>query len=70
MKFPIKDFFIKCDQILSFPQIWSHLLKKPLMENFIFCAMIITINVVVVIIIMITNLVKLTKPYLEHVNPE
>ena len=39
MKFPIKDFFSKCDQIRSFLRIWSHLLKKSLMENFIFCAM-------------------------------
>ena len=31
MKFSIKDFFSKCDQI------WSHLLKTSLMENFIFC---------------------------------
>ena len=38
MKFSIKDFFSKCDQIRSFLQIWSHLLKKYLMENFIFCA--------------------------------
>ena len=38
MKFSIIDFFIKCDQIHSFLQIWSHLLKKSLMENFIFCA--------------------------------
>ena len=38
MKFSIKDFFSKCDQIRSFLRIWSHLLKKPLMENFIFCA--------------------------------
>ena len=38
MKFSIKDFFIKCDQIRSFLRIWSHLLKKSLMENFIFCA--------------------------------
>ena len=37
MKFPIKDFFSKCDQIRSFLRIWSHLLKKSLMENFIFC---------------------------------
>ena len=36
MKFPIKDFFSECDQICSFLPIWSHLLKKPLMENFIF----------------------------------
>ena len=38
MKFPIKDFFSNCDQIRSFLRIWSHLLKKSLMENFIFCA--------------------------------
>ena len=38
MKFSIKDFFSKCDQICSFLGIWSHLLKKSLMENFIFCA--------------------------------
>ena len=38
MKFSIKDFLSKCDQIRSFLQIWSLLLKKSLMENFIFCA--------------------------------
>ena len=38
MKFSIKDFFSKCDQIRSFLRIWSHLLKKLLVENFIFCA--------------------------------
>ena len=38
MKFFIKDFFGKCDEIRSFLRIWSHLLKKFLMENFIFCA--------------------------------
>ena len=38
MKFSIKDFFSKCDQIRRKLQIWSHLLKKTLMENFIFCA--------------------------------
>ena len=37
IKFSIKDFFGKCDQILSFLQIWSHLLKSSLLENFIFC---------------------------------
>ena len=36
MKFSIKDFFGKCDQIHSFRRIWSHLLKKSLVENFIF----------------------------------
>ena len=40
MKFYIKDFLSKCDQIRSFLRIWSHLLKKSLMENFIFCAVI------------------------------
>ena len=39
MKFSIKDFFRKCDQIRRKLRIWSHLLNKPLMENFIFCAL-------------------------------
>ena len=38
MKFSIKDFFSKCDQVRRKLQIWSHLLKKSLKENFIFCA--------------------------------
>ena len=38
MKVSIKDFSSKCDQIRSFQRIWSHLLKKSLLENFIFCA--------------------------------
>ena len=37
-KFCIKDFFSKCNQICSFLRIWSDLLKKSLMDNFIFCA--------------------------------
>ena len=37
MKFSIKDFFSKCDQIRRKLRIWSHWLKKSLMENFIFC---------------------------------
>ena len=40
MKFSIKDFFSKCHQIRSFPWIWSHLLKKSLMEKFTFCAVV------------------------------
>ena len=40
MKFSIKDFFSKYGQIRRELQIWSHLLKKSLMENFIFCAVI------------------------------
>ena len=31
-------FSIKRDHIRSFLQIWSHLMKKSLTENFIFCA--------------------------------
>ena len=38
MKFSIKDFFTKCDQIHRKQWICSYLLKKSLMENFIFCA--------------------------------
>ena len=38
IKLSITDFFSKCDQIRSLLQIWSHLLKKSVMENFIFCA--------------------------------
>ena len=38
MKLSIEDFFSKCDQIRSKLWIWSHLQKKSLMENFIFCA--------------------------------
>ena len=37
VKFSIKNFFGKCDQICRFLRIWSHLLKKSLIENFIFC---------------------------------
>ena len=38
MKFSIKDFFNKRDQILRKMRVWSHLLKKSLMESFIFYA--------------------------------
>ena len=36
MKFSIKDFFSKCDQIRRKLRIWSHLLKISLIENFFF----------------------------------
>ena len=36
MKFPIKHFFSKRDQICRKLRIWSHLLNKSLMKNFIF----------------------------------
>ena len=38
MKFSIMEFFSKCDRTRSFLRIWPHLLKKSLIENFIFCA--------------------------------
>ena len=38
MKFSIKVFLSKCDQIGSFLRIWSHLMKNSLVENVIFCA--------------------------------
>ena len=37
--FSVKDFFIKCDRIRRKWWIWSHLLKKSIMENVNFCAM-------------------------------
>ena len=37
IKFPIKDFFSKCHQTGRKLRIWSHLMKKSLMQNFIFC---------------------------------
>ena len=38
MKFSIKDFFSKCDQIRRKLRIWSHLLKNSIIQNFIFRA--------------------------------
>ena len=38
MNFPIKNFFSKYDQIRRKLRIWSYLLKKSLMENFIVSA--------------------------------
>ena len=38
MKFSTKYLFSKFDQIRRKPRIWSHLLKKSLKENLIFCA--------------------------------
>ena len=38
MKFSMKNFFRKCEQICKKLRIWSHLLKKSLIENFLFCA--------------------------------
>ena len=37
MKFSFKDFFSEGDQNLNLLRIWLHLVKKSLLENFIFC---------------------------------
>ena len=42
MKFSIKDLFSKCDQIRGKLRIWSHFLKKFLMENCIFLCSVIS----------------------------
>ena len=44
MTFSMKNFFSKYDQICSFLRIWSHLLKKSLMEKFIFCSVLLTLS--------------------------
>ena len=38
MKFSVKDLFSKYEQIPSFLRLYSHVLKKSLKENFIFCS--------------------------------
>ena len=40
MEFFVTDFSSKCHQILRKLRIWSHLLKKFVIETFIFCAVI------------------------------
>ena len=47
--FSIKGNFSKCDRIrrFYFLQIWSPLLKKSLMEYFVFCAMLIKIKTII-----------------------
>ena len=45
MTFSIKDFFSKSDQIRSFLRNWSHLLRKSLTGDFIFCAVKLVITI-------------------------
>ena len=54
MKFSIKDFFNKCDQVCRKLRIWSHLPKKFLMEKFIFCA-VLTKHVTIIIFDSVLN---------------
>ena len=67
MKFSIKYFFSKCDQIRRKLWIWSHLLKKSLIENFIFCA-VIYFSIIVFIFITINHIVPLkqTNFFFKH----
>ena len=58
MKFSIKDFFSKCDQIRRKLRIWSHLLKKSLVENFLFCAV---LDICIFILGITNTLEKLLK---------
>ena len=51
MKFFIKDFSSKCDQIRRKLWIWSHFLKKSLKENFIFCAVLFLLPTTILLII-------------------
>ena len=60
MKLSIKNLFSKCHQIRSFLWIWSHLLKKSLMENFIFCAVL--LSLISTLIIPLKDLTWLRKP--------
>ena len=46
MQFSIKVFLCKCDQIRRKLCIWSHVLKKSSLENFIFCGVITDTNLI------------------------
>ena len=58
LKSSIKDFFSKCDQIRRKLRIWSHLLKKSLVENFLFCAV---LDICIFILGITNTLEKLLK---------
>ena len=56
MKFSVKDFFSKCDHIRRKLRIWSHLLKKFLMESFIFVQCVVLKNSLTRISLVITKI--------------
>ena len=56
MKFSSMDFFSKCDQICKKLHISSYLLKKSLIENFIFCAAICRLEVEIITIKITTTI--------------
>ena len=70
MKFSIKDFFSKCEQIRRKLRIWSQLLKKSLIENFIFWAV---LHLIFFLFLLLLSLL-LAKPfslafYFKLINP-
>ena len=69
MKFSIKDFFSKCDQIRRKLLTWSHSPNKSLMENLIFCAVYNT-NHIKSSMMKVTNknLVKACQSILQRIN--
>ena len=77
MKFSIKDFFSKWDQIRRKQRIWSHLLKKSLMRNLFFVRWLIQklLNAKVLNInILYNHLIRIYVPVrirmLQHVNTQ
>ena len=60
MKSSIKDFFSKYDQIRRKLRIWSHLLKKSIMENFI-CVVIAATRLMYYVYVMQFSSVKFTR---------
>ena len=53
MKFSVKNFFSKCDRIRRKLGIWSHLLKKSLMQKFIFCVVMLALFLLYVFLVWI-----------------
>ena len=64
MKFSINDFFSKFDQINSFLWFWSHLLKKSLIENFIFCP----VGMICILQICITKIQLILLPEIDRID--
>ena len=62
MQFSIKGFFGKCDQISTKLRNWWHLLKKSLLENFIFCA-VLAVNL---LLLLLETLVSSSLDSSEH----
>ena len=69
MNFSIKDFFSKCDQIRRKWDIWSHLLKKSLMEKLHFLCSVIdnrSHNILTLLIYLHNKFDKITADKRKH----